>query len=470
MYVAGLRIAESDIWFHLRNAQYLLTQHAFIHADLYTFTSAGTPLVNHEWLSEIPYLLAYRQWGLRGLVAVYTALLFAIYASVFWRCLGRCRNALIAALTTLLAVALGTYSFGPRMMHFGWACMVVLLLILDRFERTGRGLWLLPPLLAVWINLHGSWVFGLVVLGTAIACGLGQRQWGNVVAHSWAPAELKKLAGISAACIAALFANPYGYKLVVYPFDLLLRQGSNMDNVVEWQSVDFHTGFGKLALFVVIALLATAWFSKKRWTLRDVVLTVFALSAALLHVRFLFFAGMIVAPVMAAHFATAEADEPRPGRLLVNAAFLACGIVLAIAAFPKRSALEASVNTQFPNDALRWVRERQISGRIFHDYDFGGYIEWHAPELKTFADGRTDIFVHNGVFDDYLTATHRQRPFEILDKYDIAYVLVARTKPIAYILDHSAAWRVIYADQVAKLYERAAGQSQRSRAPGDGER
>ncbi len=75
----------------------------------------------------------------------------------------------------------------PRMLLFGWLCMVGLLLVLDRFRRTGKGLWLLPPLFALWINLHGSWVFGVIVLALTIVSGLVEGEWGLVVARRWSP-------------------------------------------------------------------------------------------------------------------------------------------------------------------------------------------------------------------------------------------------------------------------------------------
>ena len=108
-------------------------------------------------------------------------------------------------------------SIGPRVLLFGWLCMVGLLLVLDHFQRTGKGLWLLPPLFALWINLHGSWIFGMVVLGLTIAAGLVQGEWGLVVARRWSPQELKKLLLALAASMAALFVNPFGYKLVLLP-------------------------------------------------------------------------------------------------------------------------------------------------------------------------------------------------------------------------------------------------------------
>src|SRR5689334_9217032 len=54
---------DPDIWWHLRNAQYLLQHHQFPRFDMYSFTAAGHPWINHEWLSEVPYYVAYRAFG-----------------------------------------------------------------------------------------------------------------------------------------------------------------------------------------------------------------------------------------------------------------------------------------------------------------------------------------------------------------------------------------------------------------------
>ncbi len=117
------------------------------------------------------------------------------------------------------------------MLLFGWLCMVALLIILARFRESGRGLWLLPPVFALWINFHGSWVFGMVVLAITIASGLVEGQWGIVVSRRWTPSELKKLMFAMVASFAALFINPFGYRLVLYPFDLLFRQQTNMKHI-----------------------------------------------------------------------------------------------------------------------------------------------------------------------------------------------------------------------------------------------
>ncbi len=121
------------------------------------------------------------------------------------------------------------------------------------------------------------------------ASGLVEGEWGLVAAKRWSPAELKKLLLALAASLAALFVNPFGYKLVLYPFDLLFRQQGIMQGVEYWRPVDFSTWNGKLALILIFVLLAAALFSRRRWRLDEVVLTAFALWDALSHLRFLDF-------------------------------------------------------------------------------------------------------------------------------------------------------------------------------------
>src|ERR1039457_6864143 len=73
------RIAEPDIWWHLRNAAYLFQYHWFPSFDTYSFTAAGSPWLNDQWLSDVPFFLGFKARGLQGVLAVYFAVLVLIY-------------------------------------------------------------------------------------------------------------------------------------------------------------------------------------------------------------------------------------------------------------------------------------------------------------------------------------------------------------------------------------------------------
>jgi hypothetical protein len=278
--------------------------------------------------------------------------------------------------------------------------------------------------------------------------------WGLVVARRWTSGELKELLLVLAASLAALFVNPFGYKLPLYPFDLLFRQPSNMKYIEEWQSVDFSKGDGKVALLMIMALLAAALFSRRRWRLDEALLTAFALWAALSHVRMLFFAALILAPILAPRLKLFPPYQREIDKPWLNAGIMAAVVGSLIFFFPSAAELQQNVDEQYPRAALEFMQQQHINGRIFNDYGWGGYMEWNAPQLKPFIDGRADIFVYNGVFEDFLTATAIKEPFAILDKYKIDYVFLQPKQPLSYLLEHSPAWRMIYSDKVAVLFER----------------
>jgi hypothetical protein len=454
LFLAKLHYGEADIWFHLRNAKELLTAHSFLRADRYTFTSTGSPLLNFEWLSELPYYEAYRLLGPTGLLLVYLFVLWLIFGAVYYIAIRRGATYGDAALATMAAAVLGSYSFGPRMLHFGWLCLAGLLLLLEFFPAHEHCPWLLPPLFALWINLHGSWVFGAVVLAIYFASGMVEGRWNGVVAHKWTPAQRNKLVAASGLSIVAMLLNPYGYRLLWYPFELLTRQSAVRYSVVEWQSVDFHTGWGKLAVLMLTAVLAAAWFSPRPWPLRDVLLVSFAVWASLIHVRFLLFAAIILIPILSPRLGAllrydAERDKP-----WLNVAFTTLVAIIIVWVFPAQADLQRTIDVNFPRHALAFLQGKHINGRLLHFYDYGGYIEWNAPSIPTFADGRADIFAYNGVLEDYLKINSIDNSLALLDRYQIRYVLFPKGKRLPYLLAHAPGWELIYSDNVAQLFER----------------
>ncbi len=447
-------IAEPDIWWHLRNARYLFQYHSLPGVDTYSLTAAGAPSLDFEWLSEVPYLLGFKAMGLQGVLAVYFAVLVLIYVGVYYRTCRTGADCKDATVGTLLAVLMGVVSIGPRMLLFGWLCMAGLLIVLDRFRETGKGLCVLPVLFAAWINFHGSWIFGIVVLGMTIAAGLVRGEWGLVVARRWSPLEFRKLMIALAASLAALFVNPFGYRLVWYPFDLLFRQKGVMQYLEEWQSVHFTGGTGKLAMLMILALPAAALFCRRRFRLDELMLMVFALWVSLAHVRFLFFAGLVAVPILAPSLKLFPPYDRKLDKPWLNAGIMAAIVGSLIFFFPSQAELQQQVNETYPAAALAFMQQRHLSGPIFNNYSWGGYMEWNAPQLKPFVDGRADIFMYNGSFEDYRKATSVQSSLEILDKYRVDYALLDPAQPLTYLLKHSPAWQPIYSDKGAVLFAR----------------
>ena len=155
--------------------------------------------------------------------------------------------------------------------------------------------------------------------------------------------------------------------------------------------MDFSTGKGKLALMVIFALLAAALFSRHRWKLDEVLLMAFALWAALSVVRFLFFAGLIVIPILAPRLKLFPPYERELDKPWLNAGIMATVVGSLIFFFPSPAQLQQKVDEKFPRVALEFIQRQHLTGRIFNRDGWGGYMEWNAPESKPFIDGRGGV-------------------------------------------------------------------------------
>jgi hypothetical protein len=465
-------MGDPDIWWHLRNAEYLINFHQLPRFDLYSFTAAGHPWINHEWLSEIPFYLVWRAWGLAGIKSLVILLAELIFLGLLYLCYKESGNFKAAVIACCFSTFLASVSFGPRTILFGYLYLIVLLVVLQRFRRGGRAsLWFLPALFCLWANTHGSWLLGLIVFGIIVAAGLLKGKWGHVEAEPWTSSQLRQLVAVGLASLAALFVNPFGSRLVFYPFNLAFRQKLNIAHVAEWVSVNFHDLRGKLVLTLLVILLVSALRGGCRWTLAELGLVLFGLYSGLTYIRFLFLVGIVTAPVIAKVLDFVPPYRPEIDKPLLNALLVVLMMGGVVRYWPRSAELESIVDQQFPANVLPYLRAHPPAGPMLNFYTWGGYLGWNDRNLKVFIDSRVDIFEYAGVFKDYLDLLGLKDPKNILDKYQIRYVLFPPDEPLTYALQHDPEWKVLYGDRVSVLLERV-GNTSRGDATrvGDGPR
>jgi hypothetical protein len=459
---------DPDIWWHMRNAQMLLQEHHFPRTDTYSFTAAGHAWINHEWLSEIPYYVAYRGLGLVGLKAMAFIALGAIFLLLLYLCFQESRNFKASVSCCYYATFLATVSFGPRTILFGYVYVLCLLIILQRFRQRGEApLWTLPLLFCMWANTHGSWSIGILIFLLIGASGLIEGSWGRVDAVRWTPGQLRQLITTGLASVAALFVNPFGWRLVYYPFDLAFKQKLNIAHIQEWVSVDFHELRGKLVMVLVFGLFLGALFRNRRYNLGELLVLLFALYSGLTYIRFLVLLGIVVAPVMSKTLDFFPLYRPQDETPRVNIAVIGLLLGLMIYYWPREAKIRKSIEETYPSGILTYLKAHPPQGNVLNYYLWGGYFEWHDPALKTFVDSRVDIFEYAGVLQDYLDLmgadTQQHRPDAILDKYRIRYVLFPPSDSknplhigggLVYVLERDSTWKTVYRDKVCVLLER----------------
>ncbi len=447
-------IPDPDLWWHLRNAQLLLTQGHLPAADQYSFTAPGAAVLPFEWLSELAFYAAYRWAGEIGLFWLVFALSTAIVLGVFRLSYLASRDLKNSFVVSVGGAMLAAITIGARTLLFGWLCLVILLLILAAV-RDGRWkwLWLVPPLFCLWVNMHGSWPMGMVLFGIFIASGFLEGHWGQVYAKRWSPAQMRHLLMAAGASAMAVFINPFGYHLVFYPFRIMFVAGNGVDDVTEFASVNFHTPWGKVAMILILGVLLIAVFSRVGWRLDELGAVMLALYYALTFSRFIFLAGILLPPVFAKRLKLMPPYDGNSDKRLNNAIALAVLLCLFVVSLPRHAAFRAPV--PYPQGAVDFMKKNGIQGRVFHDYVWGGYLIWHMPASKVFVDGRYDPYAPNGVFKDYMAAISGGNPQAVLDKYQVEYVLMPPDSLLVEILRNTTKWTVRYSDKASVLLQRS---------------
>jgi hypothetical protein len=305
--------------------------------------------------------------------------------------------------------------------------------------------WLLVPLITVWANLHGSFPVGLVL------CSLFAAEAVVRAPATERPRAVAQWAGFVAACLLAGCVSPYGYAPILLAVQLL-GNGEPLPYINEWQPLALNTT-GALALAGMLLLAAGLAFRPAENFFRILMVALLGLMM-IRHTRFLsLFA--LAAPIAAAiplarRVPVLAASPLSRSRLRVPAGpVLVC--LAAIAIFPLVKAPRPAAATT-PASALRAARDASLSGPVYNEYDFGGYLI--SQGVKTFIDGRTDQLFLNGFFaaeNDALNNPDSGDFGRLLTRHGVTWALV-RTPSAATRHLQALGWREVYADGGAAVY------------------
>lgn len=458
------RFDDPDMWWHLKTGEVTWTTHTIPTTDLFSYTTNHHAWIPHEWLSQVLIYGAYRLGGYSGLMlwlCFFTAALLIAGYTLCSLYSGNSKTALLGALTIWL---FGTIGFAIRPQMIGYLLLVVELLLLHLGQtRNRRWFFGLPPLFAIWINCHGSFFFGLVLAGVLLFSSYFNFQSGSLVATSWDPRRRRTMTLALILSVAALFLNPVGVKMILYPLNTMLDPSMKFSPISEWQPLQFSDGrsFAFLGILACISLLVIVRRTELLW--RELLMLALGAWLAASHVRMLFVFGILTAPILSRLISTswdeydAERDHP-----LANAMFIAVSLLVAFLAFPNHKNLETQVEEHSPVRAVEFIKTHHLSGPMLNDWDFGGFLIWAAPEHPVFIDGRGDIFEWAGVVDEFGKWTQLQTDHNtLLDKYEISFCVLSRESPMIVVLRLLPGWKEVYSDNVSAIFMRSAPSSPR---------
>jgi hypothetical protein len=456
---------DGDTGYHVRAGEYMIRNLAVPRFDIFSYIDPPLAWTAHEWLSEIIMAVVHGLSGLTGLAIFFAVLIGITYWLLFRFSQSLDCNLAVAALLVLFATASSPLHWLARPHIFSLVLTVGWYAVLDNYQRGRKDyLHILPLLMLLWVNLHGGFVIGLLLLGIYgignfipfIACPGYER-------HS-ASQRIKKIAIVGGCCLAASLCNPRGYSLLLFPFSIVSNRFI-MDNVSEFLSPNFHQALPyKYLLLFTIALLSV---SRRQLDSIELMLLVLFTYMSLYSARYIPLFAIIATPILLRQVQASLRRDSTVAKFLqqrsknlefINATarnrlwpVLSVLVVCALAVVGK---IEFKFpETDKPVAAVEFLKRENVQGRMFNDDEFGDYVIYAAwPQYKVFFDGRSDMY--GETWGGEYTKLVRLHPDweRVLERNRFSWVFLPAASPLAVVLLRDENWHLIYADTVAHIF------------------
>lgn len=460
---------DPDTYLHIAAGSWMLRHGALPLSDPFSHSLAGAPWVASEWLAEIVLALAYDHFGWSGVI-----LLAAAGAAIAMMLLAHFLLRRLEPLPALIAAVAAAALLQPHILArphvLALPCLVAwcgLLLAARDADRPPPFAAL--PIMALWANLHGSFLFGLALAGFL-----------GVEAALWPPpgrsrpAEALRWGAFVAAALAAALVTPWGVAHIVQPIRLTLMP-TLQATFAEWLSPDF-TKSPALEMWM-LGLIFIGYATGLRLPLARLVLLLGLVHMTLQHARhgdlLAIVAPLAVAAPLGRRLVALTATQAgaqarsRLGLFLAElaqppalpAVVVALAVAAALAAPTALRPVVRGDDAVTPGAALQAAERHGLAGPVFNSEAFGGYLIFRG--VRPFIDGRVEMYGDHFLKRDFQAENGNEAVLaDLLSRYHIAWTLLRPDAGAVLVMDHLPGWQQVYADAHAVIHRRLAAASQ----------
>jgi hypothetical protein len=470
-------LGDGDTGWHIRTGDWILAHGRVPRQDIFSFTRPGQTWYAWEWLSDVLMAWLHRVGGMQAVLLGAILLICLTFALLYRLVRRKSGSTLIAFVLTGIAAAGSSIHWLARPHLFTMLFLVVFYSILE--DGRLRLLFILPVASALWTNLHGGFLAGILLIcayaGGELIAALGARRSKDrhdATSRSWRY-------GLAAlGCIAASLVNPYGWHLHGQLIHFLTNP-EYFQNVAEFVSISFRHPLAPFFELMLLLGAATAFWSVMRRRFGSFLLLAGFTHLALLSIRNIPLFMIIAAPAIG--FALAEwlrllqtdtagsplhrvfrtinslserltaADAGPHWHVVGPIAIFILGVMM----YGHAPALHFQAEydpASFPVAALAALRD---SDRIFSSDTWGGYLVYRRYPARVFVDGRADFY--GPAFEaECAEVMGVQYNWEaVLAAHHVDTVLLAVDSPLSSALKGSRNWQVVYDDGVAIVFRAA---------------
>ena len=393
---AMVPVIDPDIWWHFRTGQWIFNHGQVPITDPFSAYGMGKPWVAYSWLFEILIYSLFTKLGLIGIL-VFTVVMSLLISLVVHAAL-RWAGLPFTAEVFFVAIALGAMSslISPRPWLFSILFFTVELFILFHVRRTEKiaPLLALPPLFALWANLHIQFIYGLAALGLfLVEVLLSQRPSLSLHPRHRPEIPAGRVSLLILVCLAATLITPYHFRLYAPILEYIGQTGA-FQIVMELLPLSFRTLGDWLVIgLTIVAAFVLGW--QRAWLPFPTLLLLMGTFLAFRAGRDVWVL-VLVALFVISEFGRFVQSEPPFRFTKLRAISLILALTLAIYLIGLRrqiseQQLESVVEQRFPVAAVKFVNEQKYSGPLYNHFNWGGYLIWTVPWLLVSMDGRTNL-------------------------------------------------------------------------------
>lgn len=483
-------IRPHDFWWHITAGRELAQTGQIPLVDSASQSMTGMPYPAYQtyWLMEWTLYQLYRLGGAVLIVLFQTTVVTATYTLLLLLARRISGSWRIAALVTLFAAAQGLNDWNVRPQTISFLLGALFLSAIDAYRHKARG-WLLalfPVGMVVWVNSHGSFPLGLLLLGLWVA----DEAWNAFYTGQWRTL-LAPAAALGVTAVACLL-NPRGIGVLGY-ITAMTSDPVIQSLVPEWAPPTFSALGGQLFLGGLLLSAAVLALSSRRPTPSQLLTFLVFGALGLRTSRGIVWFGLSMAPVLAGHVGKigewvrvrgrgSEWEREREGegeRLpqdigaaipatqsgiantlnAVLVGLLLLGAVLSLPWFkglwplaPEKAGL---ISAETPIAATEVLLRERPEGPLFHAMSFGSYLIWEAqPEYPVFVDPRIELYPAD-LWLDYIRISAAALGWEErLVGYGIRTLMLSSSEQAGLVaaVRESREWREIYNDATSALF------------------
>ncbi|WP_309144942.1 hypothetical protein [Bradyrhizobium sp. CCGB20] len=450
-----LLLGHYDLGWHLAAGDLIRERGEVPFQDPWAFTLGDKRWYNLSWLWDVIASVVFQHAGFAGIVLMVVASGVTIAGYLAFCGLSSGASAPAVCIAVFAACLLyPCYEASPNMYLAASPNIATMLFAIVFYgECLRRRAWfLLPPMMVLWVNLHGGFMLAFPIIGVFCGVALLRRDWVNFRNYT--------LAGVG--CFIAIFVNPLGWH--VYDGVRATLGHFVQADIGEWRPY-FHNmvmpgSIPGIVYALTFAVLELWYRSSTRVPLEARLLAWLFLFLGLYQFRYAAFFFIFSSVPMALHI-----DRLLPERLAkfeVQRAMLAAGVVgvllLPLTFMQVRPAL--ALPDMLSEDDANYLKAHAAHARLLNHWNIGGLLIFRTHgSVPLFVDGRAATAYPDELLHDYLKLVRWEIDEatwdKVISKYKIDAVLWVRGhEQLRQFLVRERGWREQYTGAYVSLYTR----------------